>query len=729
MSSLATLDAPARERDPTGTIGLRRSFRAAGTLRMNQLRAQMRVAVMEHDVLGFAGGALSSQPPDVKLRAFAGWLTASAGQMLGGPWLSWWVAKAWASGEQVGISYTNTPLVSEGSGAVLELARVELDGIVGAVIQQVVREAARSLVMKKAKRQLVWRRLAAAFDKVGPPRIMALANTITVMAHNRGRGAAFKAAGFDQVGIIPESMTSLQRLDAMPRALLHDKRRELSAEEELEAPSRARLQREFEETEVGIVTAGDDRVCEACEDFAADAPHDIDKALDTLPMHVGCRCAIVPWYDKRFRGDTADGRREEETTRATEATATREAESRARGSHGDADSGQHAGHGIGQAERPITQIDDGVDNILHELVQLLIDAWNEADHPRGQPENAGQFGPGGGGESSESSSNTPAARPDIHQRLAKRRAQAEAIVRAELPEVKPGTQRYEAEVVVRSSRIMQAEERAASTAAAAQPTAAGAQKELFPGEFPPVPEKGDKPKPEDFHKAKIELGPALRNLDSERGKKFVEVWENAVKLDPEEFKTTFLGKTNATMQIEHRYNEDDGEVLTNELRIMGNLLNDAGKSIGSYTREIDLLDNSAESAYFAINPGEQGGGIGKELLRSNVALYQQMGLDKVKVHANIDVGGYAWAKYGYVPDENDWDTLRGDLRDKIDEMAGSFGTGGGAATSWEEMNEAQQENAFETWQESGFEEFYDQEVESWRDSGGALVEVQDSAGQ
>lgn len=34
-------------------------------------------------------------------------------------------------------------------------------------------------------------------------------------------------------------------------------------------------------------------------------------------------------------------------------------------------------------------------------VPLASDAWNEGDHPRGQPENAGQFGPGGGGGSSK----------------------------------------------------------------------------------------------------------------------------------------------------------------------------------------------------------------------------------------------------------------------------------------------------------------------------------------
>ena len=205
------------------------------------------------------------------------------------------------------------------------------------------------------------------------------------------------------------------------------------------------------------------------------------------------------------------------------------------------------------------------------------------------------------------------------------------------------------------------------------------------------------------------------------------MWENAVKLDPEEFKTKFLGKVNATMEIEHFYREEsEGGVGRNEMRISGNLLNAQGNRIGTYTREIDLVDNSAESAYFSIHSGAQGGGIGKELLRSNVALYQQMGLEKLKVHANIDVGGYAWAKYGYVPDDNSWDSLRGDLREKLSESTGERTS---TPESWEEMTTDQQEQAFEAWQETGFEEFYDSEVESWRDSGGALVESKTSVGE
>lgn len=44
--------------------------------------------------------------------------------------------------------------------------------------------------------------------------------------------------------------------------------------------------------------------------------------------------------------------------------------------------------------------DDGGDNVVklaRDAIALARDVWNESDHPRGQPGNAGEFGPGGGG--------------------------------------------------------------------------------------------------------------------------------------------------------------------------------------------------------------------------------------------------------------------------------------------------------------------------------------------
>jgi hypothetical protein len=35
-----------------------------------------------------------------------------------------------------------------------------------------------------------------------------------------------------------------------------------------------------------------------------------------------------------------------------------------------------------------------------------------------------------------------------------------------------------------------------------------------------------------------------------------------------------------------------------------------------------------------------------------------MGVKKVTLHANIDVGGYAWARFGFTPTQRSWNDLR-----------------------------------------------------------------------
>lgn len=55
--------------------------------------------------------------------------------------------------------------------------------------------------------------------------------------------------------------------------------------------------------------------------------------------------------------------------------------------------------------------------------------------------------------------------------------------------------------------------------------------------------------------------------------------------------------------------------------------------------------------------GVQGQGVGKELLRQELEDYQRIGVDQVSLLANIDVGGYAWAKYGFTLDP-DMDAYR-----------------------------------------------------------------------
>jgi hypothetical protein len=219
----------------------------------------------------------------------------------------------------------------------------------------------------------------------------------------------------------------------------------------------------------------------------------------------------------------------------------------------------------------------------------------------------------------------------------------------------------------------------------------------------------------DFVKDKVELdSDTINNKDKE--KKFIERWNEKIGEAPAEFRQSFLGGANGNMRI--RY--DDG---SDQIQFNGSLMDENDRNIGTYTREIDFRNNKAHSSYFSLRSGETGAGVGKAVLRGNVAMYQKLGLDKVEVYANIDVGGYAWAKYGYVPTAGAWASLSRELRSDLkDADGGGRSSSGNTYTpeSWDELGSAEQERIQEAWARDTREEFIDSEVENWRESGQAL---------
>ena len=54
-----------------------------------------------------------------------------------------------------------------------------------------------------------------------------------------------------------------------------------------------------------------------------------------------------------------------------------------------------------------------------------------------------------------------------------------------------------------------------------------------------------------------------------------------------------------------------------------------------------------EHEYFELDKKLQGKGLSKKLFNSLYTQYQNVGVQKLEVHANIDVGGYTWARYGF----------------------------------------------------------------------------------
>ena len=225
---------------------------------------------------------------------------------------------------------------------------------------------------------------------------------------------------------------------------------------------------------------------------------------------------------------------------------------------------------------------------------------------------------------------------------------------------------------------------------------------------------GDKKKADiaDFAKDNVAVDSATR-VDHEKQQKFIETWNTHVGAAPAEFRKNFLGSEKATMHIDYK---DDEQAMT----LSGSILDASGNKIGDYRRTINFDDKKASSDYFKLHSSETGAGIGKQVLAANVAEYQKMGLDSVEVHADIDVGGYAWAKYGYVPTRDSWSDLSDAIMDEIDKRSSGGDGRGYDASSWEELSEHQQSQIERAWMEAGRDEFIDSEIDNWRENGEAL---------
>jgi hypothetical protein len=69
---------------------------------------------------------------------------------------------------------------------------------------------------------------------------------------------------------------------------------------------------------------------------------------------------------------------------------------------------------------------------------------------------------------------------------------------------------------------------------------------------------------------------------------------------------------------------------------------------------------------FTIEPSHRGAG--KTILRNAMEEYQRIGVSTVRLSANIDVGSYAWAKYGFKPSIPR--AIQADLRYRLDKITG-----------------------------------------------------------
>ncbi|HVX56469.1 MAG TPA: GNAT family N-acetyltransferase [Candidatus Saccharimonadales bacterium] len=268
--------------DPTGTGQLRQRFRSAGQLRLQLLLRQVRQAVIDYNLLGLDGTEKNAfRPTADNLQQFAGWLESAARAALDAKyWTAPFINAAIKSGVERARSELGDPTTPPSHPAfngVHEQAHHELKGIAAALVQKAVRTAARAQTRRKAPSQAFYD-LAQTVNGDIASRLQAFTHHFAVKGHNKGKIETYRANGVALVGIRPETVQRF-KVDAI-------------------------LTDDVSGGLVGWLTAGDDDVCQICQDGADDSPYTLDEADDLIPAHINCRCAVFPWHDLRYGGDS-----------------------------------------------------------------------------------------------------------------------------------------------------------------------------------------------------------------------------------------------------------------------------------------------------------------------------------------------------------------------------------------------------------------------------------------
>ena len=90
-----------------------------------------------------------------------------------------------------------------------------------------------------------------------------------------------------------------------------------------------------------------------------------------------------------------------------------------------------------------------------------------------------------------------------------------------------------------------------------------------------------------------------------------------------------------------------------------------GKNIDTISRNFLPGGEEVEHNLLRLLPAAQGKGIAKKLMKEAMDLYVDMGIKKVSLEANIEGGAYAWARFGFVPTDAQWNDLRSRLGEKL----------------------------------------------------------------
>jgi hypothetical protein len=120
------------------------------------------------------------------------------------------------------------------------------------------------------------------------------------------------------------------------------------------------------------------------------------------------------------------------------------------------------------------------------------------------------------------------------------------------------------------------------------------------------------------------------------------MWNQHVKLDP----------AVAMADIYKHFGPGGNLIIDGQGNTMTITYNHAnGTSITRHYSGLGTENAQVSHSYFSVPKGHQGNDNGKKLFTNSIPFYEAIGVKKITVHANIDVGSYAWARYRFRPND------------------------------------------------------------------------------
>lgn len=286
-------------RDPTQTLDLRVGFTRVLDKRWNALAKLTTQAVFKEDRWGLAHMSVASigmVANSDHVTAFQNWFDAALNAVVLGldreMWIGSFISRAFERGWHRSEMIVNQqfPVAYDRASVIVALTVTEIQGAMEAVSQQAVRAFSNGIINRSMTRKIA-ADIKDRIMKIGRTRSRATAANMIVRAHAEASLDVFELAQVQQVGLVPERLRVVK--DTVVDAKKPPSGRTVSRRKKTERKLQA-LKR------VEVLTAGDDDVCPICEDIADEGPYTVSQARGLIPAHPLCRCAFIPYYDKRF---------------------------------------------------------------------------------------------------------------------------------------------------------------------------------------------------------------------------------------------------------------------------------------------------------------------------------------------------------------------------------------------------------------------------------------------